>query len=87
MNVRLVEARRCPFCKHIVNTYVDPRNPKNTPHDGDISVCGKCSGLSVFQGRELRLPTPEELAKSMRDKKLLHTIKELRAEQYGWGVF
>ena len=56
-------------------------------HDGDISVCANCSGLSVFQGHELRLPTPAELARSMRDKKLRHTIKELRAEQYGWSVF
>jgi hypothetical protein len=87
MNVHVVEARRCPFCQHIVNTYVDPRNPDNTPHDGDISVCANCSGLSVFQGHELRLPTPAELARSMRDKNLLHTIKELRAEQYGWSVF
>jgi hypothetical protein len=87
MNVHIVEARRCPFCQHIVNSYSDPRNPKNKPHDGDISVCGKCSGLSVFQGSELRLPTPAELALSMRDKNLLRTIKELRAEQYGWSVF
>lgn len=87
MNVHVVEARRCPFCQHIVNAYVDPRDPENTPHDGDISVCANCSGLSVFQGTELRLPTPEELAQSMRDKNLLHTIKELRAEQYGWSVF
>jgi hypothetical protein len=87
MNVHVVEARRCPFCKHIVNTYVDPRDPENTPRDGDISVCSNCSGLSVFQGSELRLPTPAELARSMRDKKLLHTIKELRAEQSGWSVF
>jgi hypothetical protein len=87
MSVHVVEARRCPFCQHIVNTYVDPRNPDNTPHDGDISVCANCSGLSVFQGHELRLPTPAELARSMRDKNLLHTIKELRAEQYGWSVF
>lgn len=87
MNVHVVEARRCPFCLHIVNTYVDPRNPENTPHDGDISICANCSGLSVFQGSELRLPTPEELARSMRDKTLLHSIKELRAEQYGWSVF
>jgi hypothetical protein len=87
MDVHVVEARRCPFCQHIVNTYVDPRNPENTPHDGDISVCANCSGLSVFQGHELRLPTPAELARSMRDKKLRHTIKELRAEQYGWSVF
>jgi hypothetical protein len=41
----------------------------------------------VFEGDELRLPTPAELALSMRDKKLLHSIKELRAEQYGWSVF
>ncbi|MFG1929184.1 hypothetical protein ACGFK1_00805 [Mycobacterium sp. NPDC048908] len=87
MNVQVVEARRCPFCKHVVNTYRDPRNPANTPHDGDISVCANCSGLSVFEGRELRLPTPEELARSMRDKNLLRTIKELRAEYYGWSVF
>ena len=87
MNVHVVELRRCPFCQHIVNSYFDPRDPKNTPHDGDISVCGNCSGLSVFQGRELRLPTPSELAKSMRDKDLLRAIKELRAEQYGWNVF
>jgi hypothetical protein len=87
MNVRLVAARRCPFCKHIVNTYVDPRDPANTPHDGDISVCGRCSGLSVFQGSELRLSTPTELARSMRDKNLLHSIKELRAERFGWSVF
>jgi hypothetical protein len=35
----------------------------------------------------LRLPTPEELARSMRDKNLLRSIKELRAEHYGWSVF
>jgi hypothetical protein len=87
MNVHVVEARRCPFCQHIVNTFADPRNPENTPHDGDISICVNCSGLSVFQGSELRLPTPAELARSMRDKKLLHSIKELRAEHYGWSVF
>jgi hypothetical protein len=87
MNVHLVVARRCPFCQHTVNDYVDPRDPANTPHDGDISICARCSGLSVFQGSELRLPTPAELARSMRDKKLLLTIKELRAEQYGWSVF
>ena len=87
MKVHVVEARRCPFCQHIVNSYIDPRDPENTPHDGDISICSNCSGLSVFQGSELRLPTPTELARSMRDKNLLHSIKELRAEQYGWSVF
>jgi hypothetical protein len=87
MNLHVVVARRCPFCKRTVNSYVDPRDRENTPHDGDISVCGNCSGLSVFQGTELRLPTPAELARSMRDKNLLHTIKKLRAEQYGWTVF
>ena len=87
MNVDAVEARRCPFCQHIVNTYLDPRDPANTPHDGDISICANCSGLSVFQGSELRLPTPEELARSMRDKNLLYSIKELRAEQLGFSVF
>jgi hypothetical protein len=87
MNVNVVEARRCPFCQHIVNTFADPRNPGNTPHEGDISICVNCSGLSVFEGSELRLPTPAELARSMRDKKLLHSIKELRAEHYGWSVF
>jgi hypothetical protein len=65
-------------------TFVDPRNPANTPHDGDISICARCSGLSVFEGSELRLPTPAELARSMRDRNLLLTIKELRAEQLGW---
>ena len=87
MNVHLVVARRCPFCQHTVNDYVDPRDPANTPHDGDISICARCSGLSVFQGSELQLPTPEELARSMRDKTLLHSIKELRAEYYVWSVF
>jgi hypothetical protein len=87
MKVHVVEARRCPFCQHIVNTYLDPRDPENTPHDGDISICANCSGLSVFQGSELRLPTPKELARSMRDKNLLHSIKELRAEQLGFSVF
>jgi hypothetical protein len=87
MNVHVVVGRRCPFCQHNVNTFVDPRDPANTPHDGDISICSNCSGLSVFQGSELRLPTPAELARSMRDKKVLHSIKQLRAEQYGWSVF
>jgi hypothetical protein len=87
MNVHVVVERRCPLCQHTVNDYVDPRDPANTPHDGDISICAKCSGLSVFQGSELRLPTREELARSVRDKNLLLTIKELRAEQYGWSVF
>jgi hypothetical protein len=87
MNVHVVVARRCPFCQHTVNAFVDPRNSANTPHDGDISICANCSGLSVFEGRELRLPTPAELAKSMRDKNLLHSIKELRAERFGWSVF
>jgi hypothetical protein len=87
MNVHVVVGRRCPFCQHTVNTFVDPRDPDNTPHDGDISICANCSGLSVFQGSELRLPTPDELARSMRDKNLLRSIKELRAEQYGWSVF
>jgi hypothetical protein len=84
MNVHIVVARRCPFCQHTVNDFVDPRNPANTPHDGDISICARCSGLSVFEGSELRLPTPAELARSMRDGNLLLTIKELRAEQLGW---
>jgi hypothetical protein len=87
MNVHIVVARRCPFCQHTVNSYVDPRDPAKAPHDGDISICANCSGLSVFQGSELRLPTPAELARSMRDKNLLQTIKELRAERYGWGAF
>jgi hypothetical protein len=87
MNVHVVVARRCPFCQHIVNTFADPRDPTNTPHDGDISICANCSGLSVFEGDDLRLPTPAELALSMRDKTLLHSIKELRAEQYGFSVF
>ena len=87
MNVHVVVARRCPFCQHTVNTFVDPRNPANTPHDGDISICANCSGLSVFEGSELRLPTPAELAQSMRDKDLLLSIKELRAERFGWSMF
>jgi hypothetical protein len=87
MSVQVVEARLCPFCQHSVNTFADPRNPENIPHDGDISICVNCSGLSVFEGSELRLPTPEELARSMRDKNLLRSIKELRAEHYGWSVF
>jgi hypothetical protein len=82
-----VVARRCPFCKHAVNTYVDSRDPARTPRDGDISICANCSGLSVFQGSELRLPTPAELAESMRDQDILRAIRELRAEQYGWGVY
>jgi hypothetical protein len=86
MNVQVVVARRCPFCRHTVNSFVDPRNPTNTPRDGDISVCVDCSGLSVFQGSELRLPTPSELATSVRDKNLVLTIKELRAEHFGWSV-
>jgi hypothetical protein len=87
MNVHVVVARRCPFCQHTVNAFVDPRDPTNAPHDGDISICTNCSGLSVFHGSELRLPTPAELARSMRDKNLLITIKELRAQRYGWSVF
>jgi hypothetical protein len=87
MNAHVAVARQCPFCRPTVNDYVDPRNRANTPHDGDISICANCSGLSVFEGSELRLPTPVELAKSMRDKNLLCTIKELRAEQLGWSVF
>jgi len=87
MNVHVVVARRCPFCQHTVNAFVDPPDPPNTPHHGGISVCVNCSGLSGFQGSELRLPTPEELARSMRDKNLLRSIKELRAEHYGWSVF
>ena len=87
MNVHVVVARRCPFCQHTVNTFVDPRNPANTPHDGDTSIWANCSGLSVFEGSELRLPTPAELAQSMRDKDLLLSIKELRAERFGWSMF
>jgi hypothetical protein len=87
MKADAVVTRRCPFCKHILNSYADRRDPANTPHDGDISICANCSGLSVFQGNELRLPTPAELARSMRDQDLLQAIKELRAEQYGWAIF
>ena len=67
--------------------YVDGQHPTNTPHDGDISICANCSGLSVFEGSELRLPTPNELAKSMRDQRLLRAIKEVRSALYGWEVF
>jgi hypothetical protein len=87
MKLHAVVTRRCPFCQHTVNAYVDSRTSTNTPHDGDNSICANCSGLSVFQGRELRLPTPEELAKAMRDPDLLRAIKELRAAMYGWSVF
>jgi hypothetical protein len=87
MNLRAVVTRRCPFCKHDVNAYVDGQHPANTPHDGDISICANCSGLSVFEGSELRLPTPNELARSMRDQKLLRAIKEVRSALYGWEVF
>jgi hypothetical protein len=87
MNVHIVVARRCPFCQHTVNAFVDPRDPANTPHDGDISICAHCSGLSVFEGNELRLPTPAELARSMRNRDLLQSIKELRAERYGRSVY
>lgn len=87
MALRAVVTRQCPFCKHAVNAFVDRRNPNNMPHDGDISVCGRCSGLSVFDGRELRLPTPGELAKAVRDRDLMRAIKELRAERDGWKVF
>jgi hypothetical protein len=85
MKLRAVVARRCPFCQHTVNTFVDPNNSNNSPHDGDISVCANCSGLSVFQGTELRFPTTE-LARSLRDKNLVLTIKELRAEMSGFSV-
>ena len=87
MKLHAVVTRRCPFCKHDVNAYVDGQRPANTPHDGDISICANCSGLSVFHGRELRLPTPNELAKAMRDQRLLRAIKEVRSTLYGWDVF
>lgn len=79
--------RQCPFCKHAVNAFVDRRQPANTPRDGDISVCAHCSGMSVFHGDDLRLPTPGELAKAMRDPKLVHAIQEVRAEWRGWSVY
>jgi hypothetical protein len=87
MKLHAAVTRRCPFCKHAVNDYVDGQHPANTPHDGDISICAHCTGLSVFQGRELRLPTPNELAKAMRDQRLLRAIKEVRSALYGWDVF
>ena len=87
MTLDAVVTRRCPFCRQAVNAYFDSRNPDNTPADGDISICANCSGLSVFQGRDLRLPTPDELAKAMRDHELLQAIKELRSALYGFSVF
>lgn len=87
MTLRAVVTRQCPFCKHAVNAFLDRQNPGNTPHDGDISVCARCSGLSVFDGRDLRLPTPAELAKAVRDRDVMRAIKELRSERYGWKVF
>ncbi|MEO3756990.1 hypothetical protein ABGB19_01675 [Mycobacterium sp. B14F4] len=87
MALRAVVLRQCPFCKHAVNAFVDRRNPENTPHDGDISVCARCSGLSVFDGTELRLPTPAELANAVRDRELMRAIRELRAERDEWMVF
>ena len=86
MKLHAVVTRRCPFCQHAVNAYVDQRDPANTPHDGDISICANCSGLSVFQGNELRLPTPEELAKAMRDHDILQAIKDVRSVLYGWSL-
>jgi hypothetical protein len=87
MTLHTVVRRQCPFCKHAVNAFVDRQHPANTPHDGDLSICAECSGLSVFEGAELRLPTPVELAMAVRDQNLLREIKELRAEHYGWQVF
>jgi hypothetical protein len=87
MTLRTVVTRQCPFCKHAVNAFVDRHHPENTPHDGDISVCARCSGLSVFDGADLRLPTPTELAKAVRDRELMGAIRELRAERDGWKVF
>jgi C4-type Zn-finger protein len=87
MKLHAVVTRRCPFCQHAVNTYVDSRHPANTPHDGDISICANCSGLSVFQGNELRLPRPQELTTAMRDQELLRSIKDVRSALYGWSIF
>jgi hypothetical protein len=87
MKLDAVVTRRCPFCQHCVNAYVDRRHPGNTPHNGDMSICANCSGLSVFSDSELRLPTPDELAKAMRDQELLRAIKEVRSALYGWSVF
>jgi hypothetical protein len=87
MTLHTVVRRQCPFCKHTVNAFVDRRHPTSTPHDGDLSICAECSGLSVFDGTELRLPTPAELAMAVRDQNLLREIKELRDEHYGWQVF
>jgi hypothetical protein len=78
MPLRAVATRRCPFCQHTVNVFIDLHDPDNTPHDGDISVCALCSGLSVFDGAELRLPTAAELAKAVRDRPVMRAINELR---------
>ncbi|HEX2286075.1 MAG TPA: hypothetical protein VHI10_14820 [Mycobacterium sp.] len=87
MKLHAVATRQCPFCKHALNAYVDRQDPANTPHDGDISICANCTGLSVLHGRELWLPTPAELARAMRDQNIVHAIKDVRAALYGWDVF
>jgi hypothetical protein len=61
---RLEGAPVCPYCgaKCDAATITDADKPYGGPRPGDVSVCGYCAELLIFDGAPLALrkPTPEE---------------------------
>lgn len=67
----------CPHCGR-VNTHHATANPVE-PSPGDLSLCWKCGGISVFTEDGIRKPTDEEAAEFDQDpdvKKYRYAIAE-----------
>lgn len=50
----------CPLCKATLDaaTWIPDGGPPATPAAGDVTVCGYCGALLVFEADPLRLRTP-----------------------------
>jgi hypothetical protein len=54
----------CPHCATPLNRHAHVGEEPSEPNDGDIAICFRCGGISIFvadrYGAYLREPTPDE---------------------------
>jgi hypothetical protein len=67
----------CPHCgkSHDMTTGA---TSETNPVDGDVSICIKCGGVAVFEGRILRLPTADEQAELDKDTYVQDVLRAWR---------
>lgn len=58
----IVEKTACPYCGKAINMATNTENERG-PEEGDLSVCGWCGGLLIFnEDLSIRKLTIEEIA-------------------------